>query len=241
MILRAILFNILFFGWAAVTLLFGWALLWMSMPNYRRFIALWADFANFLVRHLLGVNVEFRGLENIPGGAVIYAPKHQSAWDTTLFLWLDPDNAYIMKSDLGRIPFWSWYVQHCGHILVDRTGGAGAMRELIRKAKGILAEDRSIVIFPEGTRAAAGTTGTYHPGVAALYSFTGAKVVPVALNSGLFWPRKNFRKFKGRLIVEFLPPMPEDMENRDFMDLLQDRIESATRALESEFHTPVGG
>jgi 1-acyl-sn-glycerol-3-phosphate acyltransferase len=241
MILRALIFNILFFGWAAIILLFGWALLWLPVPTYRRFIATWARFANFLVRHLLGVAVEFRGAENIPNGPVIYAPKHQSAWDTTLFLWLDPNNAHVMKSDLGRIPFWAWYVQHCGHILIDRTGGAGAMRGMIRKAKAILADNRSIVIFPEGTRAAPGATGTYHPGIAALYSYTSATVVPIALNSAHFWPRKSFRKYRGRLIVEFLPPMPEGLQSRDFMAQLQDRIETATRALESEFHTAAGG
>ena len=125
MFLRALIFNILFFGQAALTLLFGWAFMWLPNARYRRYIALWARFANFLVRRLLGVHVEFRGAENIPDEAVIYACKHQSAWDTTLFLWLNPDHAYVMKSSLGRIPFWSWYVQHCGHILIDRTGGAG--------------------------------------------------------------------------------------------------------------------
>ncbi|MAF50254.1 MAG: lysophospholipid acyltransferase family protein [Rhodospirillales bacterium] len=236
MIVRALIFNILFFGWAAVILLVGWAFLPLSMTNYRRYIALWARFANFMVRHLLGVTVEFRGKENIPDEPVIFASKHQSAWDTTLFLWLDPDYAYIMKSDLGRIPFWSWYVLHCGHILIDRSGGAGTMREMIRKTKSILAEGRSIAIFPEGTRAPPGTRGKYHPGVAALYTQTGAIVVPMALNSGLFWPRRSFRKFRGRLIVEFLPPMPKGLEGREFMTQLEDRIETATRTLEAEFH-----
>lgn len=241
MILRALIFNILFFGQAALTLLFGWALLWLPNPAYRRYIAAWAHFANFLVRTLLGVKVEFRGRENIPDDAVIYACKHQSAWDTTLFLWLNADNAYVMKASLGRIPFWAWYVQHCGHILIDRTGGAGAMRGMIRKANAILASNRSIVIFPEGTRTAPGAPGTYHPGIAALYSQSTAKVVPIALNSGLFWPRQSFRKYQGRLIVEFLPPMPDGLKSREFMVQLQDRIETATRVLESEFDKPHRG
>ena len=241
MILRSLIFNILFFGQAALTLLFGWAFLWMSMANYRRYIALWAHFANFLVRFLLGVRVEFRGTENVPDEAVIYACKHQSAWDTTLFLWLDANNAYVMKASLGRIPFWRWYVQHCGHILIDRSGGAGAMRDMIRKANAILADNRSIAIFPEGTRTAPGAPGTYHPGIAALYSQSTAKVVPIALNSGLFWPRQSFRKYHGRLIVEFLPAMPDGLKNREFMTQLQDRIETATRALESEFDNPCRG
>ena len=202
MILRSLIFNILFFGQAALTLLFGWAFLWMSMANYRRYIALWAHFANFLVRYLLGVRVEFRGTENVPDEAVIYACKHQSAWDTTLFLWLDANNAYVMKASLGRIPFWRWYVQHCGHILIDRSGGAGAMRDMIRKANAILADNRSIAIFPEGTRTAPGAPGTYHPGIAALYSQSTAKVVPIALNSGLFWPRQSLMLGRWRRLPE---------------------------------------
>ncbi|NQV57337.1 MAG: 1-acyl-sn-glycerol-3-phosphate acyltransferase, partial [Rhodospirillales bacterium] len=172
MIWRSLIFNIGFFGWAAVTLLFGWVFLPLSQANYRRYIALWADLTNFMTRRLIGASIEIRGRENIPSEPVIFASKHQSAWDTTFFLWLNPDNAYIMKSDLGRIPFWKWYTRRCNHILIERAGGASTMRDLIRQAKQILSSNRSVVIFPEGTRSAPGRPGKYHPGVAALYTQT---------------------------------------------------------------------
>ena len=235
MVVRALLFNILFFGWSATLLLTGWTILWLPSTRFRVFISLWARFIMFLTRRLIGATVEFRGTENIPEGGVVYASKHQSAWDTALFLWLNPHTAYVMKDDLGRIPFWALYTTRCGHILIDRAGGPGALRDMVRKTDALLAENRSVVIFPEGTRSAPGSAGHYHPGVAALYGQTGAKVVPVALNSGLFWPRQNLHKSKGRVIVEFLPTMPEGLKNQEFMARLQECIETATRKLESEF------
>ena len=225
MVLRALAFNILFFGWSATLLLTGWIVMWLPPTKFRLFISLWARFIMLLTHHLIGATVEFRGTDNIPEGGVIYASKHQSAWDTALFLWLNPHTAYVMKDDLGRIPFWALYTTHCGHILIDRTGGPGALRDMVRKTNSVLADNRSVVIFP----------GRYHSGVAALYGQTGAKVVPVALNSGLFWPRRNLHKFKGRVIVEFLPTMPEGLKNQEFMAQLQNCIETTTRNLESEF------
>jgi 1-acyl-sn-glycerol-3-phosphate acyltransferase len=190
-----------------------------------------------VMRWLVGMRFEVRGRENIPNEPVIFAAKHQSAWDTMFFLWLDPANAYIMKAELARIPFWGWYMRRCAHIMVDRSGGAGTMREMMRETKAVLADGRSVIIFPEGTRTPPGTTGTYHPGVAALYGLNGAKVVPVALNSGLFWPRRSFLKKPGTIIIEFLEPMPAGMKRDAFLAELQSRIEAATRRLENEART----
>ena len=232
--IRSALFNILFIGWTIFLLSTLWLLMPIPKQNFRKAVALWPHGSFPLMRYLLGLTFEQRGLENIPNEPVIYASKHQSAWDTMYFLWHHKDNAYVMKGELNRIPFWKWYMDKCQHVVVDRRGGTLAMREMISNTKSILADKRSVIIFPEGTRVAPGETRRYHPGIAALYSQTKATVIPVALNSGYFWGRRHFLKKPGVLTIQFLPPIPKNMERKAFMKELEIRIESATRKLENE-------
>ena len=232
--IRSALFNILFIGWTIFLLSTLWFLMPIPKQNFRKAVALWPHGSFPLMRYLLGLTFEQRGLENIPNEPVIYASKHQSAWDTMYFLWHHKDNAYVMKGELNRIPFWKWYMDKCQHVVVDRRGGTSAMREMISNTKSILADKRSVIIFPEGTRVAPGETRRYHPGIAALYSQTKATVIPVALNSGYFWGRRHFIKKPGVLTIQFLPPIPKNMDRKAFMKELEIRIESATRKLENE-------
>jgi 1-acyl-sn-glycerol-3-phosphate acyltransferase len=232
--LRSTLFNAVFFAWCVFIIFTMWIVLPFPRGVMRRYVALWPWFAFPALRLLAGITFEVRGRERVPAEPVIFAAKHQSAWDTMFFLWLHPDTAYVMKAELARIPLWGWYARRCRHVLVDRKGGLSSMREMIRVSRAILAEGRSIVIFPEGTRTAPGTTGAYHPGIAALYAQAGAKVVPVALNSGLFWPRRSFRKRPGTILVEFQEAIPEGLDRKAFMEELERRIEAPTRLLESE-------
>ena len=232
--IRSALFNILFIGWTIFLLSTLWLLMPIPKQTFRKAVALWPHGSFPLMRYLLGLTFEQRGLENIPNEPVIYASKHQSAWDTMYFLWHHKDNAYVMKGELNRIPFWKWYMDKCQHVVVDRRGGASAMREMISDTKSILADKRSVIIFPEGTRVAPGETRRYHPGIAALYSQTKATVIPVALNSGYFWGRRHFIKKPGVLTIQFLPPIPKNMDRKAFMKELEIRIESATRKLENE-------
>jgi 1-acyl-sn-glycerol-3-phosphate acyltransferase len=122
-------------------------------------------------------------------------------------------------------------------IAVDRKGGAQAMRALLEAARAALAEGRPLVIFPQGTRTPPGPAGAeapYLPGVAALYRGLGVPVVPVALNSGLFWPRRGFLRRPGRILLEYLPPIPPGLSRADFLSELGQRIETASRRLEAE-------
>ena len=231
--IRSGIFNFLFFGWTALVL----ALLWLAMPfspsNFRRAISIWPK-GCFALLKIIGVSFEMRGLENIPAKPVLFAVKHQSVWETVFFLWQHKDNAYIMKSELTRIPFWGWYMKKSSHVLVDRTGGASSMRDMMRKSKAIMDDGRSIAIFPEGTRMPPGTIGKFHPGVAAIYTQLNATVVPVAVNSGMFWPRRVFLKKPGKIVIEFLPPIEPGMDRKEFMVELQSQIKTATQKLEKE-------
>jgi 1-acyl-sn-glycerol-3-phosphate acyltransferase len=231
--IRSAVFNVFFICWTACLLLTLWLLMPFSRDTFRSGIVLWPRLIFPMMRILLGLRYKLEGEENIPDRPVIYAVKHQSAWETMYFLYANKNNAYIMKDELRKIPFWGWYMDKSQHVVVDRKGAANTMRKMIAMTSDILADGRSVVIFPEGTRTPVGETGRYHPGVFALYDQTKAPVVPVAINSGVFWGRRMFVKKPGKITLKFLPPMPVGLDRRAFMAELQDRIETATRALES--------
>ena len=195
---------------------------WMS----RRWSAL-----NFWgLRVITGVAFEVRGTR--PANGVLVAAKHMSMWDTlALYLLLD-DPAVVLKRGLQFIPFYGWYITKAGSIAVDRSGRGSAMRKMIAAAKRALGKGRSILIFPEGTRKKPGAPPDYKPGVAALYSQLGVACVPAALNSGLFWT--GFIKRPGKIVLEFLEPIPPGLRSREFMKVLEERIETASKALIAE-------
>ena len=188
----------------------------------------------WLLQAIAGTELEVRGRENLPAGAALIASKHQSAWDTFGLIPLLHDPALVMKAELGRIPLYGWFSRKFGMILIPREKRAAALKQLLRDAKGRAADGRHILIFPEGSRQAPGAPPDYKSGVAALYGALDVPCVPVALNTGVFWPRRSFVRLPGRMIVEFLPPIPADLPRQLFMQILQDRIETATARLVAE-------
>ena len=232
--IRSILFNIIFMGWTTILLATLWIILPFPRLIFRRAIAFWPKLIFPLMRVILRLDFEQRGLDNLSSGPVIFAVKHQSTWDTMFFLWLDKNNSYIMKEELNKIPFWKSYMTKAGHIVVDRKGGLATMRQMIKDTKNVLQEGRSVVIFPEGTRTQPGKSEVYHPGVAALYGQTKVPIIPVALNSGIYWGRREFRKSAGKIIIEFLKPMEKGLKKTEFVSELKSIVEAATRKLEDE-------
>ncbi|MFL2781769.1 MAG: lysophospholipid acyltransferase family protein [Rhodospirillales bacterium] len=230
---RSVIFNFLFHAWTGLTVLLLWLAIPLSPSKFRTVISIWPK-GCFLMLKLLKIEFEIRGENNIADEPVLYAVKHQSVWETIFFLWHNKENAYVMKSELARIPFWGWYMERAAHILVDRKGGIKSMKGMLEKALSIKETSRSIVIFPEGTRMPPGTMGKLHPGVAALYKHLNISVVPVAVNSGLLWPRRQFKKKQGKIIIEFLNPIPSGMEKRKFLTELSKIIYAATLRLEKE-------
>ena len=236
--LRSLLFNVALAAWSA----FAVGMLWALLPFPRRTIGAvtrgWMRTVHWLLEVTVGLTHEVRGLENLPPGPVIFAAKHQSAWDTTIFYCLVVDPAYVLKKELLAIPLYGWYLRRTKMISIDRDGGPAALRAMLRQADEALGAGRSVVIFPEGTRVAPGDRVAYHPGVAALYSRTAAAVVPVAVNSGLFWGRRSFLKRPGTIVLEMLSPMPRGLDRRAFMAELERRIEEATDRLVAEAGSP---
>jgi 1-acyl-sn-glycerol-3-phosphate acyltransferase len=198
----------------------------------------WMQGLQAVLRLVVGLSYEVRGRERLPAGPAIIASKHQSAWETLIFHVLVPDLAVGLKYELTRIPVFGWYLMRGGAIRIDRGGAARALRSLVEGARDRAARGVSILIFPEGTRRAPEDPPDYKPGVAALYTALDLPVVPVALNSGLFWSRRSFMKRPGRITVEFLEPIPPGLDRRTFMAELQRRIETATARLVAEGSAP---
>lgn len=194
----------------------------------------WSRYSIWLLKACVGTSWEVRGADRIPAGPVIFASKHQSAWDTLFFPAYLGSPAMIAKKELRLIPLYGWYAWRAGTVWVDRARGPAALRSLVRGGRAALADGRPVVVFPEGTRTRPGEKVPYQPGIAALYAGAGAQVVPVALNSGLYWPRRGLVKRPGTIIVEFLEPVRPGLNRQAFMEALHDRIETATASLESE-------
>lgn len=229
--LRSSAFNVAFFVWTALIAVAGLPTLALPRPASVAVQRLWAGGLAWLMRALAGIRVEVRGRAHIPTGAALIAAKHQSTWDTFAFHRLLDNPAMVMKRELFWIPVFGWYPLRSGMIGIDRARGMNAIRRLIRAAKACAARGQPIVIFPEGTRRAVGAPPDYQPGVAALYRELGLPAVPVAVNSGLYWPRRRFVKRPGTIVIEFLPAIPPGLDRARFMHELEAAIEPATARL----------
>jgi 1-acyl-sn-glycerol-3-phosphate acyltransferase len=231
---RAFLFNLVFWVGTVIFGIAGLPFLLTPRRTAMRFGRFWAQAVLAALKLIVGLDGEVRGRENIPPGACLIAMKHQSMWDTLILPPLLGDPAVVIKRELLYVPFYGWYASRAGSIFIDRKGGAGALRRLVAAARRAIAMGRPVVIFPQGTRTAPGdpTSGApYQPGVAALYRELGVPMVPAAVNSGLYWGRRAFVKRPGRIVLEFLEPIPPGLPRREVMATLETRIEAASVAL----------
>lgn len=234
--LRSAIFNIAFIGW-----FFSAALVLLPVTLLPRAAAwwvvnLWADGSLALMRWICGIRLEVRGRANLPvSGGFILAAKHQSAFETLALLRIVRRPAYIFKRELLLIPLFGYYLWRFEQIAVTRGAGQKALNSVGKAALPVLAQGRPIIIFPQGTRTDPGTHRPYRGGVQHLARLSGAPVIPVALNSGVFWGRNAFRKYPGTVVIEILPPLTVPPEPRAaFMAALEAAIEPATTRLEAE-------
>lgn len=230
--LRSALFNLLFFGITAAMAVASLPLLLAPRRWLLGVVRFWAGLMLALLDRICGIRLRITGAEHLPAsGPALVAAKHQSAFDTIVWLRLLPDPAYVLKRELMYLPVWGWLARKARMIAVDRTAGATAMRHLLRAGREAAAEGRQMVIFPEGTRVAPGAHVPYQPGVAALAAATGLPVLPVATDSGLCWGRRSFRKRPGTITVAVLPPLPAGLKREELMRRLEAEIESGTDRL----------
>jgi 1-acyl-sn-glycerol-3-phosphate acyltransferase len=235
--LRSLVFNVLFYVNLALFLVLGAEFVLAPRKTAVRALQAWARTSIVLLRVICGIDMEVRGRNNIPKGAVLVASKHQSLWETFAILPLLDDPAMVLKRELSFIPLFGWFIFKFRMIRVARNAGPSALKRLI--ADGIKAArmGRQIVIFPEGTRKPPDAPPDYKPGAIGLYLSLGLPCVPVALNSGLYWPRREFLRYPGTVIIEFLPAIPAGLPRSEFSRRLQHHIEEATRRLVAEGKT----
>ena len=237
---RSSIFAVVFYAWSAFMSPLYLPLTLGSRRFFWRCCLSWCRSCIWLIRVLLGIDFEVRGQEHLKGEPVIVAAKHQSAWDTLVFNAIILDCAYVVKRELFWFPFFGWFLSRVGMIGIDRSGGATALKKLVADCKEQLASRRTIIIFPQGTRTPPGAERPYLPGTAALYTQCKVPVVPTALNSGVFWPRRTFVKRPGTVVVEFLTPIAPGLNRREFIARLEAEIESATTRIEQEAYSKYG-
>ena len=185
------------------------ALLAFPLPPLTRYriITLWSRCNLTAAHRICGIRYRVLGAEHIPGEPCIILAKHQSAWETLAFQRIFPPQVWVVKRELLWIPFFGWGLAMLSPIAIDRGAGARALWQMLEQGRDRLRQGFSIVIFPEGTRVAPGARGIYHAGGAWLAVRTGARVVPVAHDSGRCWGRKAFLKYPGLITVSIGQPL----------------------------------
>lgn len=232
LVLRSALFNF--------TLRFGTYLLYVISTPLLIFgergamwsCRVWGDIVAFCTKRIMGINYRVHG--EIPRYPCVFACKHQSAWETSVFFELTERPVYIFKKEMLWLPFFNLVMLVGGMIPVDRDGGGAGLKKLLRRVKDRVDNGRQVIIFPEGTRKKPGAEPDYKPGIAAIYKHCGVPVVPVALNSGVFWGKEKFTKKPGTVDIEFLEPIQPGMKPKEFMQELESRIEAACKKLPLE-------
>jgi 1-acyl-sn-glycerol-3-phosphate acyltransferase len=229
--IRALVFNILYLLWTALMHVVCLPLLLAPARAIHAAGTFWIAGSLWLLKVCVGLDVREVGAENLPAGPALFAAKHQSAWETLYLSWRLNHPAFVLKKELLMIPLFGWFLKRVGMVAIDRSGKAAALKKMVADAKAVFAQGRPVIIFPEGTRVAPGASKPYQPGIAALYSQLDVPVVPVALNSGLFWGRKAILKKPGTITIEYLPAIPPGLDRKTFMRELESRIEGAAARL----------
>ncbi len=235
LIIRSLLFHVAFYLVMAAVIL-------VTLPFYFLLphraaitvVKFWTSATMWVLRVVAGTRIEFRGLDRLPRAAALIAPKHQSAFETMALFPLLADPTFVMKRQLMLIPLFGWYTWKAGMIAVDRAGGSKALRKLAVDAKAAAAEGRQVILFPEGTRRPVGAAPDYKFGIIHLYRELKVPVIPIALNAGLYWPRRSFFRYPGTIIVEVLEPIPPGLDSKTFLARLIATIEPATDRLVAE-------
>jgi 1-acyl-sn-glycerol-3-phosphate acyltransferase len=233
--LRSFLFNIIcytiiFIG-SVVTSIVG-------IFSQKLCVTLWGNFfqkiSAWFLKMICGLEIEVRGAENLPESGAIFASKHQSAMETYFLVSHIKNSNYILKKELTYIPIFGWAVKAYGCVAIDRSKGIKSMKQMLNGAKKSMESGRNFIIFPEGTRTKPGMKTNYKPGIAFLYQNLNAPVIPVAINTGMFWKKRSFLRHKGKVVFEFLEPMEPNMDKKEFIKELQKRIEDKCAELNQE-------
>lgn len=229
--LRSLIFNVLFYIVLVGLIIAGIPTFVMPRWGILGIARTWARCSIWLMRVICNTKVEYRGIDKIPKGPLIVAAKHQSIWETFALLQFFEEPLYILKRELKWIPVFGWYLAKADMIGVNRGAGGRTLLEMARAAHDEVQRGRQLIIFPEGTRRPVGAEPRYKYGVGQIYVDCEASCLPVALNSGLFWPRRTFMRYPGTIVVEFLDVLPPGLTRDEFLAQVSSAIETATNRI----------
>lgn len=231
LILRSLAFNCAFYINLALWLVAAIPTFFLPRRALVATVRAWAHSNLFLLRVIANIRYEIRGRDTVPPGGLLVACKHQSMWETfALFLAFD-DPCFVLKHELMWIPLFGWLAAKAEMVPINRGARSKAMKAMTDRALTEIANGRQIIIFPEGTRRPPGAEPAYKYGVAFLYSELHSPCVPVALNSGIYWPRRQFIRRPGTVIIDILPAIEPGLDREVFITALKDKIETASNAL----------
>ncbi|KQP54166.1 acyl-phosphate glycerol 3-phosphate acyltransferase [Methylobacterium sp. Leaf399] len=224
--LRSVTFNLYWAAWTALFLVPLVVLALCGSPErpIRAATRLWARGILYGLRRIVGLTYVEEGREHIPSEPCLIVANHQSAWETLAFLVLIPDVAIVAKRELVAIPVVGWFLKRSPMIIIDRANGSQALRTMIDQSREAIAQGRSVLMFPEGTRGEIGEPVQFKRGVELLYARLGLPVLPVAVNSGLYWPSGGAKR-PGKVIVRYLDALAPGLSSAGFMSATQDAID----------------
>lgn len=237
-IIRSLLFNIAFYGFTTLACILLIPTLLLPRPAILRVTRLYVNIVALIEKYILGLTYEIRGLEHRPNhGTYIVAAKHQSAYETLKLFHLLGDPTIVLKKELLSIPIFGIFLKKLDVIAINRKNKEESITAIIEGAKRMGKQNRPIVIFPQGTRTAVSATvkeKPYKGGIVKMYANANIKIVPLALNTGLFWARNSFIKKPGKVIFEFLSPIEPGLPDKKVMKALEDRLEEKSILLMQE-------
>ncbi|WP_027167485.1 1-acyl-sn-glycerol-3-phosphate acyltransferase [Mesorhizobium sp. WSM3224] len=229
LIIRSLAFNFVFYLSLIVQMIF-WTPYYFLSPRHRAWFVpkFWSRTSMWLYDKIASTKSEITGVENLPEGSFILAPKHQSFWDAIAFFPYLDDALYILKRELTWIPFFGWYIMKMRMIPVDRGSRSKALKGVVTATRQEMDRNpRQLIIYPEGTRRPPGAEPSYKYGIVELYTQLGVPVVPVAHVAGLYWPRRKFLRYPGTIKARFLPAIPPGLSKEEFMQRLIGETEAA--------------
>ncbi len=232
--IRSLLFTIFFYSGFALILIVCFPALFIGKKACRWVFKILGYSMLLWCRIFLNLTYEIKGKEKIPKEQAIYACKHQSVWEAGALLAKLPNHYSILKKELMSIPLYGLYLKRSKSIGVDRKNGIKALPMMANEAKKIYDEGGQLFFFPEGTRSKAGERGEYKRGIVFLYEKLNVPIVPIALNSGVFWPRREFIKKPGHITLQYLDPIPPGLDRKELMKRLENSIEEASMDLYEE-------
>lgn len=227
-VLRTLAFNMAFFGGSVPYVLATPLMAALGPGILRGWVRSWTRFHRHCARIFLNIRVAQSG--TIPTGPALYPAKHQAMFETFELVAMLDAPVIVMKQELARIPLWGWAAQRYGMITVDRSGSAAALRAMMRAAEAAKAEGRSVIIFPEGTRVRPGETPPLKPGFSGLYRALGLPVVPIAIDSGIAWPKTGPKVPNGVIHFAFREEIPTGLPRRE----IEAKVHAAINALEAQ-------